>query len=227
MLITRRARTERTDCSGHVSKLSLVLAGLAVVLASTGTAVAVTATTVNIADPTSPTNVARVDAKGRLSTTEPTATITTSGLLYGYQNQDNFVTSPTAASLAITKLQLAESAVNVGAAGNQVRVVLYKTGVDAGGNCAGTGYVQLAYYQLNAGDTLIDDFATPLTVTATAKAKYCLDLYVFQVNSSANLSYVPSYALNAYSAVGTYTGLGTGTAVTAKPAQAPTHGDAQ
>ena len=226
MLMHRRPGAERVERSGHVSKLSLVLSVLAVVIASTGTAVAVTVTTVQIADPGTPSNISRVDSKGRLSTTGPTATITNSGLLYGYQSADNYITSPTSATLAITHLSFAESSVSLGVAGSAVRVILYKTG-SSGATCTQTGYQQLAYYQVDAGDDIVADFAQPLVVAPTGSAKYCLDLYVYQVNSNAALSYLPSYNFTAYVASGAYGGIGGGGGPAAVPPKTTTHGDAK
>jgi hypothetical protein len=50
---------------------ALLLGGLAVVIASTGTAVAATGQIVNIADPTTAANKAKVDSSGRLNVTGP------------------------------------------------------------------------------------------------------------------------------------------------------------
>ncbi|MCW2527002.1 MAG: hypothetical protein JWM76_1862 [Pseudonocardiales bacterium] len=199
---------------GHGSWIAIALAGLAVVIAASGTAYAVTASTVNIADPTTPTRIAHVDSSGRLLTSGSVSvsTIDSAGYLYGYtQSQYTYITSPTTANLALTRIRLSNPGLN--GSGNQQQIALHKVNVDAAGKCSTTILANLGFYNLAGGQETVDPFVPPLSTKATGTAKYCLALYTVIVN--ANPTYYLTYSLTAYVASGTYTGLGSGTAAVA------------
>jgi hypothetical protein len=204
---------------GHGTAVAIVLSAIAVVAAGTGTAVAVSSV-VNIADPTTPANVAKVDASGRLSVGSPLATIDAAGYLYGYQNaQYTQITSATKATLAITRVQLSNPSVNAGATEEQLS--LYQVPVDAGGSCVNTtSGLLLARYNLVPGDDVVDNLTAPITVRALNGAAYCLVFYNSYLNGAVTPGFYVAYGVSAYVTAGRYTGLGVTTAAANQPKSA-------
>lgn len=198
----------------HQNGVAIALAGLAVVIATTGTAVAVTTTSVNIADPSTASRIAHVDSSGRLQTTGPTNTIDSTGLAF---EGDTFLTSPTTARLAITKISFSNPSVNSTASFAEIRFYVYK--VTASGNtCTTTSERLLGIYNIAPGDDFEDVFATPLLITPTGSAKYCLYMFGQTLNGAYSANYLPSYNIAGYVVGGTYTGIGLN-GVSASPAQ--------
>lgn len=191
----------------HGNAIAITLAALAVVIAASGTAAAVVAaTTVNIADPTVPSRIAHVNETGRLATYGVASTIDSAGLAT-VTSGDNFVTSPTTATLGITKISFSNPKVNSTASYAEVRFYLYKVGVQAG-TCATTTATLLGIYNIAPGDDVEDVFPAPLTVKPTGSAPYCLDLYTQTLNGTYTGNWYPSYNLAAYVISGSYTGTG-------------------
>lgn len=183
-------------------------------VASAGTAVAVTSSVVTIADPSDLSRQAHVDTAGRLTVTPPTATIDASGLTN--VGGDTFISSPTAATLAITKISFSHPSVNAAASSAEVRFYLYRA-VVTGGACTSNlvGGV-LGIYNIAPGDDFEDVFDTPLVVAPLGSAKFCLDLITQTLGGTYNASYLPSYNVAAYVVSGKYTPVGA-----AAPADSP------
>ena len=205
---------------GHGTAVAVVLSVLALAVAGGGTAVAVSSV-VNIADPSDPSKVARVDQSGRLSVGPATATISTAGWLLGYTDGATTpLTSPTTATLAISRIQFSNPSANASAAEQQLSVNQYPA--DAAGNCQSTtGAVLVARYNLAPGDDVDDPFPAPLVVKPTGTTKYCLFVSVDYLGStSAMPSFYLTYGFSAYPVSGKYTGLGTGAPAPAQPQSA-------
>lgn len=187
---------------GHGAAIAIT-AAVTVGLASAGTAVAVTSSVVTIADPTNLAQQARVDTSGRLSVTAPTATINSTGLA-SVTAGDNFVTSPTAATLALTKISFSNPSVNAAASSAELRFYVYQVAV-TGGSCSNSYQTLLGIYNVAPGDDFEDAFATPLIVKPVGSTKFCLDLYAVSLNGAYNANYYPSDNIAAYVVSGKYT----------------------
>lgn len=191
--------------------IALTLAGLAVVMAATGTAVAVTATQVNIADPVTPSRIARVDSSGRLGTINALSPYTYGGIFSNLNGENNFITAPTTASLALTSLTLTNPKVNQSATAAELRVYLYKANSSSTSSCTPTTYQSLGAWNLAPGNSIVSDLPSPLLTKASGTSTltpYCLSLYAYALSGSFNGNYYPTVAASWYVASGTYKGPG-------------------
>jgi hypothetical protein len=211
---------------------ALAIGALAVAIASTGTAYAVTATTVNLADPTTPTNIAHVDGQSRLWVSDPVAKIDASGVFYGFSLPAVYpLTSPTTVQLAVTDLNYDNSR-NFFEPNSDFQATLVKVTVGSSGTCADTDRVVTPLHSdaLLKGTSVDVPFATPLVVKPTGTAKYCLALQLTGIDSAAPSELFATYCnLIGYSYSGTYTGTGSAFVRTPAPKlnskerHAPTH----
>lgn len=188
---------------GHGSGLAIALSGLAVVLAASGTAYAVTATVVNIADPTTPSRVAKVDAAGRLTTVEPVSTVNlaTTSFPNSAHNGDLY-SAPTSAPLAVTKFSVVPQTALSGTWG----VWLFQVPVLADGTCSTTTTTRTLGFAVvgGAGQAAGQDYATPLAVTPVGTAKYCLDVFYHLNSGTVSGTEFFGLALSAYATSGKY-----------------------
>lgn len=206
---------------GHGNAVAIALAGLAVVLAATGTAYAVTASVVNIADPTVPSRVARVDTAGRLTTAGVTSTID-SVTNFGF-DATTAVTSPTTATLAITSVSWSNPGLNSAYTGTTYNANLVKIHAGTTNQCVvgqDGAYIEryLGGRQVDPGDDTEITYPAPLLVKPTGSAKYCVGISLSHLGGSQSTLYLSTFQLTAYTQSGTYSGVGLGTAPREMPA---------
>ena len=181
---------------------------LAVVVAGTGTAVAVTATVVNIADPTKPTQVAHVDAAGRLQVAGSTSSIAVSGAFNNLGRTQ--LTSPTRANLVITGLALDETRLNGTLNGSDLTVFVSQMTVDGAGQCVSGAERTLFTTNLSSRDHVELAGSSRLLVKPVASQQYCIVIDSAPTNGGADdTPFFARYSLTADVAAGTYTGVGT------------------
>jgi hypothetical protein len=208
---------EHMKIRGHGNGLAIALAGLAVVIAGSGTAYAVTTTVVNIADPTVPSRVAKVDPLGRLSTFNPPSTVNVVGAhVTNSARYAEIYSAPTSAPLAVTKF----SVTSTGVAGTYA-VSLFQVPVNADGTCSTTSVSRtLGYAVVSPGTSGVQDFPSGLTVApVSGGTQYCLDLYAGAVGSAGAAGEQLYFQITAYAGAGRYTG--TGAAAPDGPAPTP------
>ncbi len=208
---------------GRGNAVSITLAGLAVVIATTGTAVAVTATTVNIAG-TSPVRVAQVDQGGRLRTADTPASLNVTAVLVNVSTK--ILTSPTSASLAVSRLSYSNPADNLDITRTPAfRVSLVKIAVGTDGTCE-SGSLERFYSSdtVAAGTNVETTYPAPLVINAITHHLYCLGIYM--VPDKVIQGFVaPHVQLTGFVVSGSYTGAGTlaaadsATATPRRPAQ--------
>jgi hypothetical protein len=195
---------------GRGNVVSITLAGLAVVIATTGTAVAVTATTVNIVGSNS-TQVAQV-AQGRLNTVGPGATINVfQSLNYGAFRA---LTDPTSATLAVSRVGYFNSGQNLSWGNRAVfRMDLVKIMVGTQGHCDDPGaFVERTYStdRVPPASNVVDEYATPLLFRSVQHRLYCIGVYTVPDETVGPPTYTsPKVQLTGYVASGSYTGAGT------------------
>lgn len=203
---------------GHGTAVAVVLSVLALAVAGGGTAVAVSSS-VNISDPKTPTRVAKVDIGGHLSVAGNVSTIDAAGYLYGYTDMAvTFVTSPTTASLAISRISLSNPTANGTASEQQLELGKYP--VTTAGACDNTNppTTMLGRYNLAPGDDIVDVLSAPITVAPTGSAKYCLGISTLYLGASSGIpQYYLVYGLTAFVTNGTYKGAGLGGSAAAGP----------
>ena len=188
---------------GHGSGLAIALSGLAVVLAASGTAYAVTATVVNIADPTTPSRVAKVDAAGRLNTVEPVVTVNLTSISFpNASHNGDLYSAPTSAPLGVSKFAL----VPLGPTSGVWSVYLFQVPVLADGTCSTTTTTRTLGYAVagDAGSAGGQDYAVPITVTPVGTAKYCLDVFYRLATGTATGTESFGLQVTAYAISGKY-----------------------
>jgi hypothetical protein len=198
--------------------LAVCLAGLAVVIAGTGTAVAVTATVVHIADPHNRTHVASVDGTGRLSVATPYSTINATAPVAPNGSLVQ-VTALTSATLAVTRISLANPAVNSAYAHNSYHAALYQASTTTSACNGSGGYHLLTEYTVEPGDDIVDNLAVPLVVRPISGRRYCLKFELDAYGGPPTDFYNSYYGLSAAVIGGTYTTTPARTA--ARPASPP------
>jgi hypothetical protein len=200
---------------GHSNAVAISLGIVALVIATTGTAVAVTATTTNIADPKTPTQIARVDSTGRLATLAAKTTINAAvNIFVSSSFAPVAVTSPTTANLGITSLNY-DNAYNIRLANNDYDATLYKATVGSSHTCndPDTAYTQIRRDVLRSGDGFSETFPSPLIVKPTGSKAFCLAVYIASTdNTFPSSSYAAGVSLGATVISGTYSGAGSGAA---------------
>jgi hypothetical protein len=163
--------------------LGTVLGGLALFVAMGGTAMAATGTVVNIADGTTATNLAKVDATGALRTSTAGTTVvraTPSPSFDAYKNVPNFNGSATrttmfqsAGTLALTRINYSPPAGGTGVWEVYVRYAP----IPAGGTCDAfnSGSRQIARATVPASSSYSDTFPSPLVLKPAASGQqWCL-----------------------------------------------------
>jgi len=160
---------------------ALVIASFALLLAAEGVSFAAVkaATAVNIADPTTPSRLAHVDANGALATSATVPGGVTVALprlpfrVSSYAFADggaSYWQAPTNATLAITEIRFSDNA------NGPASVFLYQYGAASASDCAFAGGSRsLGYYFVPANDTVVETMQTPLVLKRLAGAPYyCL-----------------------------------------------------
>lgn len=194
---------------------ALILALIAVVIASSGTAVAVTSS-VQIADPLHPTQKAKVDTSGRLQTADPL-----SGFNLAYYlaagSPPNFMTAPTKATLAVTRLDITNTSLNSSYPNSDFLVFLTKHTVGADGTCS-TGSQSTTVSRTRA--PIASDvqllFPSPLVFRSTDSKAYCIAIQLSGETGTPGSYYLPFGQLTGYVAGGSYTPPAVAKAPTAK-----------
>jgi len=166
--------------------LPTAIALLALAVATTGTAAAATGQLVNISDPTTAANVARVDAAGALKTTTsgtvsarptpPASTFDTFGSITNfYKNGSQYlvITPATSATVAITRLLYTNGITNT----NDWEVFVYYETIPSGGTCKAfsAGHKFIAHVNVKAHDSLVDALPSPVVLKPkTGSPQWCL-----------------------------------------------------
>lgn len=195
---------------GPSNVVAIGLGVLALVVAGSGAAVAVAASVVNIADPTTPANVAHVDSTGRLqvglSSVAATSTIVSTGTFNNLGT--TIVTSPTTTTLVLTGFEVTETRLNGTAVGSDLDVHLVQTAATSATACSTTVVRNLYITSLSSGLAVDPSGSARLAVKPVSGALYCLAIQSAILNGSSDVTpYYPVYSLTAY-ATGTYTGVG-------------------
>jgi hypothetical protein len=181
-------------------------------IAASGTAYAIGATQVNIADPNTPSQVAKVDQSNHLLTTGATSTIDALTAVYGFNLPAiEMVTSATHATLAVSAVQVDNSRNNI-EPNSDFQASLVKVQVGSAGTCADTDRVvtALSSYAAPSGKSVGQSFPAPVVVKQHASTQYCLGFQVTSIDSTAGSSLYPTYmTIDAYVVSGTYSGAGT------------------
>ncbi len=194
---------------GHSGGLAVALSALAVVIAGAGTAVAVSATVVRIEDG-STTHYAHVDTAGRLSTAAALSNINIQSITP--VNNISYVTDPTTATFALTRLGYFNPGANLSFANTNFAFSLEKINVGSQGHCYDSDHTVSATYATNdvpAGTSVENSYPSPVLIRPTGTTRYCLALQGFQYGTAAAQYYTPQFELSAYVVTGTYTGSGT------------------
>ena len=197
---------------GHSGGLAVALSALAVVIAGAGTAVAVSATVVRIEDG-STSHYAHVDTAGRLSTGPALSNINIESITA--VNGLAYVTDPTTATLALTRLGYFNTKANLSFANTNFAFSLEKITVGSQGHCYDSDHTVSTPYATNevpAGTSVENSYPSPVVIRPTGTKRYCLALQGFQYGTNADQYYTPQFELSAYVVTGTYTGSGTAAA---------------
>ena len=201
---------------------ALVVAIIALVVALGGTAWAA-ATVVNIADPTTPANVAHVDATGALKTSvsgsvsEAAPRLPWFGKLFLFTGAPNPVITANKATVALTRILMDNYYGQTNGATVQIQLE------QVGGNdttCDGSsGSRTVGTYDVHAGSTFADSMETPIVLKPfTTGTVWCLQAFL-TVQGSPGSYFLPSLATSGYVPSGT---LPTGAVATSKPSDSPT-----
>jgi hypothetical protein len=193
---------------GRGNVVSITLAGLAVVIATTGTAVAVTATAVNIVGPNS-SRAAQVDQGGRLRTDGPNATFNvTAGLV---NVSAKILTNPTSATLAVSRVNFHNPADNLDLARPpSFRVSLVKIAVGTDGTCESGSLERFYSFEVVAPGTNVQDtYPAPLVIASITHHLYCIGVYMVPDMVAQSGFVAPDVQLTGFVVSGTYTGAGT------------------
>jgi len=191
------------------NSIALGLSALAVVIAASGTAYAITATVVNIADPTTPTHIAKVDSAGRLQDVvtgtvgarpTPVANPFTVSL---YMTQNNAYGAIRSQSTdVVTGITVSNTIQNSGTPHTQWAVMVAR-GVDTGSGCAA---ITTYNYRLivPAGTSQTVTFPTPYTIKPTTSGSYgCFMVVVYTDDGGTPASYwLPYVTLSGYTTSG-------------------------
>ena len=181
---------------------ALLVGLLALGVATTGTAVAA-GTAVNIVDPTTSTNIAKVDSTGHLSTTVggtvstkealPSTTYVLNVSVYNYDlttSGYNYPVKPSTATVAIDHLTLAPYFSD-----DAPRLVQIYTFTMAAGTTSCTlssGYSNLraiGNYRFTGG-TVVDDLTTPLILKPNGTRPWCLAVYSLAASGNGFYAYL-------------------------------------
>lgn len=176
--------------------LSLVVALLALVVATTGTAVAAGPTLMSIADHTTPANTATVSAAGALSVSGNVAIVapktpfdfTAQSFEDGDLSQQM---NPTAATIAITGFRVSNGTPN----GMTMRLYEYpETNIQ----CVVRGTPRyLGDFSVNAGDTYGEQTTTPIIVKPLAGSpKWCLITFASGTSSQGVFTTYNGYVIS-------------------------------
>lgn len=162
---------------------SMVVAIIALIAATAGTTLAATGQLVNIADPTTATNVAKVDSSGALKTLaagtvnarpqQPTKPFDGTGLVPNFFAGGRKTLLQTSGSLAVTRLNYSSDIRNA----SRWEIYLRFAPIPAGGTCQpfADGSRQVARASLGPGESYSDTFPTPLVLQpAAAGQSWCL-----------------------------------------------------
>jgi hypothetical protein len=207
-----------------------VLAFIALLVALGGTALAATGTIVNIADPATPANKAKVNAAGALSTAAtvpggvapapPKTPFNFNGINFADANESGQM-APTTATIAMTGMRFAN------ATPNGTDVSLYQVGVSASGctTTSSTGQRFLGQFAIPAGQTVDEQLTTPLVLKPlSAGGPWCLVTYASGTTGSGFWSTYNGYVVSGTFASGTSTTSAAGP--TGTPGNAPTRAEA-
>ena len=183
---------------------ALILALIAVIIASSGTAMAVTSS-VLIADPTHPTQRAHVDASGRLQTAAPLGGVN-SAFFLSAGTTPNFMNAPTRATLAITRIDIGNTSLNATLPNTDFLVYLYQYTVGADGTCGtGTSGQIMSRTRVPVASDVQLLFPTPLVFKPVSSKAYCIALRVNGEAGTPSSYYLPFGQVTGYVAGGTYT----------------------
>jgi hypothetical protein len=194
--------------AGRGNIIGIALGGLALVVASTGTAVAVTATHTQIVDANTPTNVARVDESGRLAVGTPKASFNSA---YFTGLGLSAMTSPTTATLAVTRVSEMSNSGNASVANANFLVSLVQVAPDSDGACyTGSVRTSLSIDPLPPGAHVEDTYTAPLVFKPLPGNKpYCIGVSVSaQTGTAPGSYYIPYVQVTGYVVNGSYTGQG-------------------
>ncbi|HEY1741054.1 MAG TPA: hypothetical protein VGI86_20230 [Acidimicrobiia bacterium] len=181
-------------------------------IAASGTAYAVAASKVNIADPTTPSQVAKVDPSGHLLTNGSTSTINSDIAAYGFNSPSVYLaTSLTHATLAISAVDVDNSHNNF-EPNSDFEATLVKIQVGSSGTCTDTDRLvtALSSYAARSGQSTSQSFPAPIVVKSDASKAYCLGFQLTLIDATAGATLYPTdMTLDAYVVAGAYAGAGT------------------
>jgi hypothetical protein len=188
-----------------------ILGAVALFVALGGTALAATGTVVNIADPTTAANKAKVDTTGALKTA---GTATVSGFvgetipktpLFGHQylsrSVANVLIGANKATVALARLDLANYYDQTNGAAVDIRVVEQSGSTTT---CDGsTGSQAVGTYEVPAGQTVSDAIASPVVLKPLVSGDvWCLLAFV-AVQGGPGSYFLPEASFSGYVAAGT------------------------
>jgi hypothetical protein len=186
-----------------------ILGGVALFVALGGTALAATGTVVNIADPTTPANVAKVDATGALKTA---GTDTVSGFIgetipktpffghqYLTQSTTNTLIGANKATVALTRIQVANYFAQNAAA--DIRV--YQRSGTATTCDGSTGAATVGAYELYAGQSQADAIGSPIVLKPLVNGDVWCLVAITAIQGSPGSYYLPDVSFSGYVTSGT------------------------
>jgi hypothetical protein len=174
------------------------IAFIALFVALSGTAVAVAPTVVNIADPTTPTRIAKVGPGGGLNVTGATSMLAPGKPLNftSISFTDGFITTqilPTSATIAVTGIRIANVTSNA-------TNIYFQQYASDGGCDATLGNRFLGIFAVPAGQTVEEQLTTPIVLKPLAgHAEWCLASY-----ASGNTGNGFDTTFNGYTISGTF-----------------------
>ena len=167
--------------------LAWAVGALALAVATTGTAVAATGTSMNVTDPVTAANKARVTAKGQLRV-DPTAAQPVRGSSTLVRDRYTVLVPPTTATLALTDLIWAVYRSDPSAWTAQLYQVQAPTPEDCSNPGGWTSSRFLGQRTLQPAATLLESLSTPLVVGPLSPgATWCLVTY----GDTASSGWVP------------------------------------
>ena len=177
-----------------------ILGIVALFVALGGTAAATTSTLVNIADPVSPTHKARVDATGALRTSEPLPARTFLGHAYLSKSATNTLIGANHATVALTRLDLANYFDQTNRATVDVR--LFEQSGDTTVCNGSSGSKSVGTYEVPAGQTVSIAMQSPIVLKPlVTNDVWCL-LASVAVQGGPGSYFLPEASYNGYVAVG-------------------------
>jgi hypothetical protein len=173
---------------------ALLIGLLALAVASTGTAVAATGQIVNIADPTAPSQIAKVDASGHLKTVAsqgvPARPFSITDFFYDRAVvPDNTLVPPTDASVAVDRMIFSLYS----AMTNRRTLYVYQYGLNSVTDSCQyeTTYRFVGVYDVGPGAAAVDEPSSPIVLrpSAVGKPAWCLVVEAWPAGAGEDSSY--------------------------------------